>query len=361
MTTTQAGTLPNYAVPTGEFIAEWMEDNALNAAELARRLDVSRKHVSELLRGLVALTPDMALRLERVTGVPARTWSNLEALYQEDRARLAAEAELEAGYPAVAAFPLDYLRRLGFVTASKAKAARSAVVAQVLAFFRVGDVHALTVSWEESAIAYRKTAASLPRREDLMTWLMVADHLTKPADLPPFDKERLRGMLPSLRALTRGNPQTYVQEAADLLATAGVALCLVPEVPGLGVHGATRWLAEHPVIQLSLRGKTDDQLWFTLFHELAHVLLHPPTKLYVAGTAKKEEGEADRFAADTLIPPADAARLPLGRNLQAVRDLADQVGIAPGVVLGRIHRETGDYGWGHDLKQHFVFRLPGDS
>ena len=350
------GALPDYAVPTGDYIAEWMEDNGINAAELARRMGVSRKHVSELLRGQAPLSREMALRLERVTGVPANNWNNLEALYQEDQVRLAAQADLAAGYDAVAKFPLNYLRKWGFVTAPKTD--RPGTVSQVLAFFRVGGIEALTASWAGSAIAYRKTAASLPSREDLMTWLMVAEHLVSVDNLPPFDRDGFESMVPKLRELTLGNPDTYVDEAVELLASAGVALCLVPEVPKLKVYGATRWVQGHPLIQLSLRGKTDDQLWFTLFHEVGHVLKHPPTKLYMVGTSQKEEMEADRFAADTLIPPEQATSMPRERNLQAVRDFAEAVGVAPGIVIGRIQRETEDYAWGNALKQRFEFCMP---
>jgi len=51
---------------------------------------------------------------------------------------------------------------------------------------------------------------------------------------------------------------------------------------------------------LSLRGKTDDQLWFTLFHEIGHVLLHDTRSLFLAGSANRNEAEADQFAADAL-------------------------------------------------------------
>ncbi|MDR0284502.1 MAG: HigA family addiction module antidote protein [Propionibacteriaceae bacterium] len=89
--------LPNYAVTPGEFVREWLDDNGTTAAELARRLGVSRKHVSELLHAKVALTADMAVKLEGVTGVPARKWSNLEALYRADRARLSPPCPLQRG------------------------------------------------------------------------------------------------------------------------------------------------------------------------------------------------------------------------------------------------------------------------
>lgn len=126
-------------------------------------------------------------------------------------------------------------------------------------------------------------------------------------------------------------------------------------MPGLGLYGATRWIAGHPVIQLSLLRKTDDQFWFTLFHELGHVLLHGEKELYLNGNGGSAEDEADRWASDTLIPPDIAERLPRDRNLSAVGAIAAELGIAPSIVLGRIQRETKDYAWGHALKRKFEF------
>ncbi|MDR1078957.1 MAG: HigA family addiction module antidote protein [Propionibacteriaceae bacterium] len=300
-----------------------MDDHGLKAAELARRLGVSRKHVSELLRAQVALTEDMAVRLGRVTGVSADWWTRLESHYRRERARLAREAELAEGYDSVRRLPLDYLRQWGFVTAGADD--KAGVVAEVLAFFRVGTVAALAPSWAESSVAYRQTAASAPRPEHLMTWLMAAER-AMPDDLPPFDREGLAARLPQLRRLTLGDPATYVQQATD-----------------------------------ELRGKTDDQLWFTLLHELGHVLRDNAAGLYWSGGDQEAEAAADRFAADLLIPPAQAADLPRGRNLKAVRDFAQSIGVAPSVVIGRIQHETRDFGWGNGLKRRFEFvpAVPG--
>ena len=96
---------PDYVVPTGDFIEEWMEEEGINAAELARRLDVSRKHISELLRGKAPLSHDMALRLENTTGVPARIWNLHETGYHAALARQAADAKLVTQYDRAKEFP----------------------------------------------------------------------------------------------------------------------------------------------------------------------------------------------------------------------------------------------------------------
>lgn len=343
---------PNYAVSTGEFIQEWLDEHGLNAAELSRRLGVSRKHVSELLRGKVTLSHELALALETVTGVPARRWNQIEALYREDLARLSADAALVAQHERSKAFPLTYLRKLRLITASSGD--KVGTVRQLSAFFGVADLEAWDHTWAESAVAYRKAAIHARCPEHVATWLTVGERSVDLATLPPYDADGLRAALPGLRTLTL-SPGDSPSRAQDMLARVGVVLAFVPPVPSLGIYGATRWLDGHPLIQLSLLRKTDDQFWFTLFHEIGHVLLHPQQGLYLTGDDDDAEDEANTFSADLLIPPTDAEHLPTGRNIGLVEDFARQIGVSPGVVLGRVQRITGDYAWGHRLKVTYEF------
>jgi HTH-type transcriptional regulator / antitoxin HigA len=136
-------------------------------------------------------------------------------------------------------------------------------------------------------------------------WLALAErHHDGLRDVPDFDRAALTALIPSLRNLTSGDAMPAIDETVARLHEVGVVLCFIPPVPGLGIHGATRWLNGHPVIQLSLLWKSDDQLWFTLFHELGHVLLHGDKALYFNGEKTAAEDEANAFASELLIPPA---------------------------------------------------------
>lgn len=106
----------NYAVPTGNFLDEWLEENQMTRADLARRLGASRKHVSQLVSGKVPLSYELAENLELVTGVPARIWNNYELQYQSDLAPLRKDSVLKARFSDVMRFPIDYLRRRGHIT-----------------------------------------------------------------------------------------------------------------------------------------------------------------------------------------------------------------------------------------------------
>ncbi|MDJ1371674.1 ImmA/IrrE family metallo-endopeptidase [Gulosibacter molinativorax] len=341
--------LPNYAVAPGEHIAEWLDDQGINAAELARRLGVTPKHVSELLAGKAPLSATVALGLERVTGIPARIWNRFEATFREDLARLAEDDKLKAQYDQAKQFPLSYLRRWGFIEASAHDKAGN--VRGLLSILRIGHLDAFDNTWVHSKVAYRKATLKNDKSHEQAIWLALGELQAGLDDLPDYDEAALQALIPRLRTFTaEPNPVAAIADAKALLREVGVALSLIPPIPGFGVDGATRWIQGHPVMQLSVRGKKDDQLWFTLFHELGHVLLHGHNTLFLHGVGDGAETEADEFAALTLVPAQYRDRLPSGRNIDAVRELAAELGIAPSIVLGQAQRITEDYAWGQQLK-----------
>jgi HTH-type transcriptional regulator/antitoxin HigA len=339
----------NYVVTTGDFIAEWMDEEGINAAELARRLDVTPKHVSELLSGKAPLSHALSIALERVTGVPARIWNLYESGYRSELARAAADLELAEQYEAAKAFPLAYLRKHGLISAPARD--RAGTVRGLLSLLGVASLDAFQTTWARGSVAYRRTAVARDNGLALAVWLRLAEqHADGLRDVPPFDPAGLEALIPSLRSLTLLDPISAIESAIGQLRAVGVVLCLNPPIPGLRIHGATRWLNGNPVVQLSLLMKSDDQLWFTLFHELGHVVLHGHSELFVFGDENAAEREADRYAADILVPPHVRHRLPKRRDLAAVRALAAEIGVAPSIVLGQAQRATADYAWGHALK-----------
>lgn len=347
-------TLPDYAVSPGDHIEEWLDDQGINAAELARRLDVTPKHVSELLSGKAPLSATVSLGLERVTGIPARIWNRFEAGYREDLARLAETDKLAAQYEHAKLLPLAYLRKWKFISAPARD--KAGTVREVLAIFGIAHLDAFDATWVHGKVAYRKATLASDKVYERATWLALGERHAGLDKLGDYDKAALEALLPELRALTaHDNPVQAIDEVTELLRGVGVALCLIPPIPGFGVHGATRWINGHPVVQLSVRGKKDDQLWFTLFHELGHVLLHSHKAIFLQGAGDQAEAEADAFASSTLVPDHYRDRLPTGRNIGAVRELATELGIAPSIVLGQAQRLTTDFAWGQELRITLVW------
>jgi Zn-dependent peptidase ImmA (M78 family) len=134
-----------------------------------------------------------------------------------------------------------------------------------------------------------------------------------------------------------------------------VAVVFVAEIGKSRVSGSAWWATPaRAVIQLSDRYKHEDNFWFAFFHEAAHILLHSKKETFIDDGSEDDEleAEANRFAANTLIAPADAASLGALASDLDVELFADRVGVSPGIVVGRLHNDgLWDWGKGNHLRR----------
>lgn len=331
----------DYAVPTGEFIEEWLEENSMSQAELGRRMDVSPKHVSKLIAG-ARLTETVAMKLELVTGIPARIWLSYEATYRADIARLGLEAELASQKDVAALFPVKELRQMGIITETMRKP--GILLMQLMGFFAVGSLEGLK-SRAQPIAAFRQDAAHPVDAAAVQVWLRLIELELATRDKleHPYIREEFKKLLPDIRALSLRDPEEYGALIPQMLAEIGIYLIYKSEIKGIRAYGATQWVNGHPVITLTTRGADDGKFWFTLFHEFGHVLHHPHNELFIQkqdGAGGSElEAEADIFASNALIAPELATHLGTLRSIQDVQEFATKIGVCPGIVVGRMHHE----------------------
>ena len=340
--------LPSYAVSPGEVLDEHREAAGLTQAELAQRIGFSPKHVNRLLAGLEPVTPETALKLEAVFALPARVWLALEARYREHQARAAETSSLAKELPWLDELPYLALAKLGWVPAGLRGIER---VRALRAFFCVSSLDYLPDVWSRVQAAYRKAEAFQSHQWALLAWLAQGEREAEQIACRPFDGVALRAALPKIKALSRLQGTAFLDRLVQRCADLGVAVAFVPAPDGARVCGATRWLSKDKVlVQLSLRYKTDDQLWFTLFHELGHVLLHGKREQFIDFERPHDTGaqeqEANDFAARTLIATEALDRfIAQGRfQIDAVRAFAEAQCVAPGIVVGQLqHRRILPY------------------
>ena len=143
------------------------------------------------------------------------------------------------------------------------------------------------------------------------------------------------------------------RRAQERLAEHGIALVVELHLPRTHLDGAALRLASgRPVIGLTLRYDRIDNFWFSLMHELAHVGLHmdngedePFIDDLSLNVTDPLENQADRHAQDALIPPEiwESNSVRERATVLAVYDLAQEVGVHPAVIAGRVRHERGNY------------------
>lgn len=335
---------PDYAVSPGESLLETIEELGLTQKELALRMGRPEKTISGIIAGKTQLTHETALELEKVTGVPATLWNRLEAGYRETLARLKQQEERKQQVDWLKQFSYSKVTTLKILPKVDDKLAR---VEQMLQFLGNPSPEEWAKTYLKMQGAARESTSASSDLGDLSIWLRCGELLARERHCESYHKTSFLQKLTQIRALTPQPPAQVWEQVTSLCAQAGVAVVLVPELPKTRVCGFTRWLTpDKALIQLSLRYKTDDNLWFTFFHEAAHILLHGKKDVFLEGRGSDspKEEEANQWAGEFLIPPDEwssfLTSLPAKPTATHIKTFAKKLGIAPSIPLGRLqHRE----------------------
>jgi HTH-type transcriptional regulator / antitoxin HigA len=350
------GFRPDYAIPPGETLRDSLDALGMTQADLARRTGLSTKHINQIIQGLAPITPDTALALERVVGVPARFWNALEANYQAQLLRMRDRTVSNEDKAWIKSVQYGELVRRGFLQATNDFGNRRD---QLFTFFGVASRDSWEAVWTSPSGLFRRSHAFPADPAATAVWLRVGEIEAAGLEVDTFDRDRLQRALARIRALMVLDPQEFEPQMREALARAGVVFVVVDEIKGSRASGVARWLTPtKALMQLSLRGRWEDRFWFSFFHEAGHILLHGKRDVFVEGAdaAGPEEEQADRFAETALIPEEfehDFLRI---RDIAAALTFAKRLGIPPGVVIGRLQREgILDYKVGNNYRRRFAF------
>jgi len=359
---------PDFVVPPGEILEETLEAQNLGKGEFARRTGLSMKTISLILAGKAPILPDTALQFERVLGVSAELWTGLESRFRLALARKEALRSDEELALWARRFPKTELIKRGVIQ----QEARGAELGRsILSFFGVANQD----TWQDlyggigggttcedalPAVSFRRAASVAPRQEKLATWLRFAELAAQDVDTASFDKRGFERAVRQARGLTLDDSERFYPRLCELCAQSGVAFVLIPAIPGCGVYGATRWLSKgKAILALSNLRKSEDQFWFSFFHEAGHLLLHGKDETFIEGfkgLPEAKEAEADRFARGALVPSeAWDEFVQAGKFYEPdIRGFSAKIGVSPGIVVGFLqHDGLIKKEWHNGLKRRF--------
>ena len=323
------------ATPPGVTIKEQLDERGMSQKEFSSRMEMSEKHISKLINGSVQLTHETAYKLEMVLGVPAEFWNRLEAIYREKVIRAEAENAMDADIIIARKLPYVEMSKLGWIASTKDIHER---VMNLRKFFEVVSL-SLLGNEKITCLACRRLAITEKGDLALMAWAQEVKIVARDMHTSPINVQRLIDSVPEIRKMTLLQPDQFSSDLKEILAKCGIALVYLPHLKGSFLQGASFLDGNKVVIGLTVRGKDADKFWFSLFHELAHVILGHVGK--TGGTSDLEEKDADRWASETLIPSGPFKILVAEKDFseRRITKFAEDCDIAPGIVIGRLQSE----------------------
>lgn len=323
------------ATPPGATIKEQLNDRGMSQKEFSARMDMSEKHISKLINGEVALTSDVAIRLEMVLGLPAHFWNNLESIYREKLLKVQNENDMDQDIEIAKKFPYKEMQNNGWVPKV------SKITDKVLALRKFFEIVKLTKLEEPliPGIACRRQSVTEKADYALLAWAQRAKLEARNIETKSIDLQQLKNSIPNIRNMTNYSPEIFAPNLCKIFSDCGIALVFLPHIGGSFLHGATFYDKNKIVIGLTMRGKDADKFWFSLFHECAHILYGHINNQ--SGTTDAEELSADEFSKEILIPKQEYD-LFVSRGIfteTSMKDFAKKVGIDIGIVVGRLQKE----------------------
>ncbi len=311
-----------------------MEQSGLKQQDLIALIG-SKSRVSEVLSGKRALTLDMVRKLHESLGIP------LKSLIQENSGEMPVRIETN-NYPVKEMFQRSFFPA---TFGSDWHQAKDKAEEMLHAFFRGREKNPICALNRQTT--REKTNIDICA---LHAWRCRVLDQAASLDLPPYDLESMNSaFLNQLTALS-GLPQgpLLVQQR---LHTVGVAMVIEEHLPGTHLDGAALWHPDgFPVIALTLRHNRLDNFWFTLFHEIGHVVQHlsSSTEGYLdtdidSRSEKDVERQADQFALNAFIPEEQWDHFSSLHYAEEIKAAAKQLAINPAIIAGRLRREANDY------------------
>lgn len=355
---------PFRPIRPGELLQEELDARGWTQADLAKILGRPVQAINEIIAGKKAITAETAVALSRALDAPAEYWLRLDAQYRLDllhQRRPLPEEDISRRARVYAAAPIKELLKRRWLSVADPQDPGQLERA-VCKFFGTNSID----EKPDLAFAARRGRPDAPESPSLLAWVCHARALAAQERVVMVRSMHVRAEGTAARRASLASEIATLPRLSTLpdgatrvrgrLRALGVRMVFAEHLPNTRIDGAAFWLDDStPVVALSLRYDRVDWFWFTLMHELAHVVSsHARREMRVddalvgrdaekAANKTSEESTADRLATDWLIPPDRLAAFVRETkpyfDRERVLAFAEEIGVHPGIVVGRLQHE----------------------
>ncbi len=329
----------------GYYLKDIIEEMNVTQEEFAKRLGTTGKHLSDILKGKVKLSNDIAVNLSMMLGTSVDVWLNLQETYTKKVLEIERRQLEDKEAEMAEVLDYKYFTDLDLVPKARTKVEKAK---ELLKFFRISSF--AVFKEPDFLVNYRCAVKEINEKNVINSnaWVQTAMNLAKEVETEDFNGKKLKKHIPEIREMTLRHPAEFLPRLEEIFKSCGVAFILLPHLKNSGINGAVKWIEKNKVmLAMNNRRNYADTFWFSLFHELGHVFQKKKKLFICSGNSgsydlpEELETEADLFARNTLIPEAGYLKFINQGDFSesAIRRFANDANIHPGIVVGRLQKE----------------------
>lgn len=335
---------PNWSSKPGNTILDILRERNITHEAFVEQMCQPEECIHRLINGEASITVATASQLTKVLGASEQFWLNRQRQYQDSLSRLKKIEEDRW----LRDIPYKEILALGWLDDNGDK------FETCLRFFGVQTIEEWKRIYEyeiSEMVSFRTSPTFKSQISSLACWLRQGEIIGNTIDCKPWNAAKFENSLGLIRQLTKEkNPRRFLPQLKAICAESGVAIAIIPTPKGCRASGAVRFMSTgRALLMLSFRYLSDDQFWFTFFHEAGHLLLHEGKSVFLEGVEPElgilqpnssiiqQEDEANHFAGELLIPYQFYSRLRrLRGNKREIISFAMEIGVSPGIVVGQM-------------------------
>lgn len=348
-----------------------MTTNGWEERELSDLSGIPLDELQDLLNNRAYITLKLADLLATTLGGSRQFWIQRDQDFRSVNAGLISKEDEWAER-----FPVHEMVKLGWIDSEQLEISGSKIIS-LFQFFGISSVS----EWDKieerllSGTSFRQSNAFDLRVPPTVAWLHMAEQTACEKLVAAQPASSVLQAIPRIRELAcLKDPEVFLPELYDVCKSVGVTLVVLPPLKGCIANGAVRRLKNSSyMIALTLRYRSDDQFWFTLFHELGHIVLHLDEGAIIEtieNEHSKIEAEANLFAEQHLLGESWKSYLPrTALDRRSIVALARKLGTSPGVLVGQLqfhkiirfdqfNELKRRYSWGNDWSPKLRSRGP---
>ena len=341
MTATKNGLSTEFISHPGDTLLELLEQYGISQKELSLKTQTSEKHINEIIKGKKGITISFAKKLENVFKPNATFWINRQTLYDEEIESIRIIENISEDEKNITKhFPIKELVSYKYIQEGNSDVENVLILRKYCGVSNLLSINEV-MNHLLYGVAFKKDATS--RSDDpyvLYSWLRMCQLETESIYNPnSFDSKKLKSQLSNIKKLSKlGDINKAYKTTIEILYECGINYKMVRNFKGLSVQGYIKSVNNNFSLCTTLKYHREDVFWFTLFHEIGHLMSIRNTRAFV--DERNDEDDANTFARDYLINPSSYKKLLNHISEKTIIECAKENDICPAIVVGRLAREN---------------------
>lgn len=322
----------------GIYIKDSLEAMEMTSKEFSLRTGISERILSSIINGKCSITFEVAYKLSKFFDSSIDVWTNLQTQYDMYLHETEIEKELDDDWNLVKNIK-KYLIDHNYIDENDKK---EIIVEKVRRLVGVNNLTLLNN--KDSFVCFKEQQNNGDNYFYQNFWVALAIKEARKKKNNSFNSKLLKSYISEMRNLTTKSQEEFIPRLIEIFEECGVSFVLLPYLTKSYIYGVTKWLGKDNVmLAVSNKSEKADLFWFTIFHELSHVLMEHRRETLISVEGRIDE-EANEMAKNILIPKEEWNDFVSKRNFSeiSIKKFAGKINILPCIVLGRLHKELPD-------------------